>query len=510
VLEIKLVLFALVFLWDLCYLTATRTMQRVRNDTPPKKISVSNAALFNTSQSPKFLDAALDRSVQLKSAIVISENEDFLKTVPPARRITFVNASLDRAPIEQNAAIAKLLPRLKRPTTSLIVDMRWAITNMEGISSLERWGAVASALAAQTRKPVISVYDQDLVVEEQMQTAFRVHRQFIAPSGVYTNPYWLPAAMLETSSLDEQLAFMLGSIVPDHQGLHLRRKGGEMLARGATPSWLPKSSAALGSGTANTRWHIHCFGKLRVFIGGREIDWRIAGSTPKKTRTLFAYLLQRGEKGAHADQLSELLWPGEAQEETKRARLHHTVAMLRKTIGYAESVLRNGDYYNLNPPSGSWIDIETFEQQCRRGLALFKKGEDAAALQLYLAAHQLYAGDLFEDLPREYAESEQENWCIPRRTWLQEMALKLQTDMTRALLKTGRTREALEHCMKALAIDPASESANAEAMRIFEAQGREEAIHRQYRQYVQAVKAVGATESPELKALHQKLTGRVE
>ena len=64
---------------------------------------------------------------------------------------------------------------------------------------------------------------------------------------------------------------------------------------------------------------------------------------------------------------------------------------------------------------------------------------------------------------------------MPRRIWLREMALKLQHDFSTVLLRSGRTREALEHCMKALAIDPVSEGANAEAIKIFAAQGRTDA-----------------------------------
>jgi DNA-binding SARP family transcriptional activator len=471
------------------------------------RTSVANAALFGTPRQPAFLQAALGIAVKLAAIVAITDDADFLPEVPASRRVAFAGAGLDRAPIEQDIVIAQLRPRLEGPASAYVVDMRWAVSNMEGITSLERWGAVAEQLATDSKKPVISVYDQDVAIEEQMQAAFRVHRQFLAPSGVYPNPYWIPAQLLEAGTLDEQLAFMLGRVVPDYEGLHAGRKSGEMIARGATPSWLAKPGAALGANAAKQRWHIHCFGQLRVFIGGHRIDWRIPGGTPKKTRTLFAYLLQSGEKGAHAEQISELLWPDEAAEDIKRARLHHTVAMLRRTLGYPQSVLRAGDFYRLNAPSGSWIDIDTFEQLCRRGLSLVKKGDHDAALLLYRSASQLYGGDLFEDLPREYVESEQENWCLPRRIWLREMALKLQTDMTRPLLKTGRTREALEQCMKALAFDPASEGANAEAMRIFQMQDRPEAIHRQYRQYLQAVDAVGATASAELRTLYRKLTG---
>ncbi len=470
-----------------------------------------NAALFGMREDQRFLTRAVGVAVTHSKALVVSSDGDFLAAVPAARRMSFAEAGLDCAFIESDVVLLKLKQHLGATVTGLIIDMQWAIANVEAVTSLERWGMIADTLAQNWMKPVISIYDQDLVIEEQMQAAFRAHRQFLAPSGVHDNPYWIPPALLATASLDQQLAYMLGRIVPDYEGLHQRRKSGEMLARGATPSWMAKANATMVTNPAGTRWHIHCFGQLRVLIGGKPVDWRIAGSTPKKTRTLFAYLLQSGEKGSHAEQISELLWPDEEGEATKRARLHHTIAMLRKILGSSRSVLRNGDYYHLKPPSGSWIDIDTFEQLCRRGLSLYKKGENEAALLLYLAADAIYEGDLFEDLPREYTESELENWCISRRIWLREMALKLQTDMTGALLKAGRTREALDHCMKALALDPASESANADALRIFKLQGRDEAIHRQYRQYMQAVTAVGATESPELQSLYSTLSsGRTQ
>jgi DNA-binding SARP family transcriptional activator len=57
-----------------------------------------------------------------------------------------------------------------------------------------------------------------------------------------------------------------------------------------------------------------------------------------------------------------------------------------------------------------------------------------------------------------------------------------------------------------LAIDPASEGANAEAMKIFVAQGRMDAMHRQYRQYRAALEAIGVSEGIEIKELYLELS----
>jgi DNA-binding SARP family transcriptional activator len=463
-----------------------------------------NAALFNLRDKPSLLIQSLTKIDGAKSALLVSDDATFLPLLAQTNVLSFAKAGLDRAPLETDHVQARLEAALKPSTTAIIVDMRWAIANMEGAASIERWGIVADRFAKT--HAVISVYDLDVTIEEQFQAALRVHGQFLSPTGFDPNPYWIPPRLLHSATRDEQLMFLLVRAVPFYEGLLEHRKSGEMLARGATPSWLATPSTLPLVQDTPSRWHIHCFGRLRVLIDGRLVEWRIEGSTPKKTRTLFAYLLQSGEKGVHADQISELLWPDEAHAEVKRTRLHHTIAMLRKTLGSTTSVVRNGDFYCLNAPRGSWIDIETFEQLCRRGLSSLKRGDFESARQLYVAADQLYAGDLFEDLPRDYVQSEHDNWCMPRRVWLREMALHLQTDLTKTLLKLDRSREALVHCLKAIAIDATDDAANAEAMRIFATQGRHEAVQRQYRQYQQAVAAVGAQESAELKLLHRDLT----
>ena len=474
--------------------------------TPAAKPPEINAAVFYDIEHFAFLTDALACVIDLAAAVLLTDDPTLLPLIPPQRRLPFEETALDHSPVDPEQVFTRLRPSLADGAGGLVVDMGWAVANLQGASAVESWGSVAERLTRSFGRPVVSIYNQDLTIEEQMQAAFRAHRQFLAPSGLHDNPYWIPAELLEGALLDEQLSFMLGRVVPDYADLRARRRSGQMFARGATPSWLAKPPALLGAPPGPMRWHIHCLGRLRVFIGNSAVDWNLQGGAPKKTRTLFAYLLQSGEKGAHADRIAELLWPKDGSEDIKRSRLHHTVAMLRKTLGDSGAVERIGEYYRINPPPGSWIDIDTFEQLCRRALSLLKRGEDEAALRVYAAAEQLYTGDLFDDLPQEYVRPEQDDWCMPRRTWLREMALKLQYDFAKVLMRSHRTREALEHCLKALAIDPTSEGANAEAMKIFVAQGRVDAMHRQFRQYRQALATIGATEGAEIKLLYRDLS----
>ena len=474
----------------------------------PKAEERTNAALIADFAVPGFVTKALGQMATPAKIWLVSDDLRLLPDMPAARRISFAEVGLDHAPMDPEEVFVRLRQELDtaKGIAALVVDMGWVVGNMQGVTGLENWGGVADRLAAHFALPVVSLYNQDLTIEEQIQAALRAHRQFLAPSGLYENPYWIPASLLEGGALDEQLSFMLGRVVPDYAGLLARRQQGQMFARGATPSWLAPPRTGLGNPAGGLRWHVHCLGRLKVLIAGQEVNWQLPGGAPKKTRTLFAYLLQTGDKGAHADQLGELLWPEGESEDLKRTRLHHTVAMLRKTLGDAAAVERVGETYRLKAPPGSWIDIDTFEQLCRRGLSLYKRGELNAALRVYAAADQLYGGDLFEDLPLEYVRSETDDWCMPRRIWLREMAVKLQYDFAKVCMSSGRTREALAHCQKALAIDPPSEGANAEAMKIFVAQGRLDAMHRQYRQYRAALEAIGASEGLEIKSLYRDLS----
>ena len=470
----------------------------------------NDAALFYQLDEPEFVANALARFDA--EPLIVSDDNAFCADAAAARRISFAELALDVTPLDEEAIRHALMTAIKAmPAALLVVDMAWAQAQVIGVQPIEIWGRLTQWLSEETGTDVVSVYAREKLIELHMQAAFQAHRQFLAPSGLYENPHWLPANLLVGSTQDQQLAFLLGRVVPDYAGARFFTKDDRMFARGAAPDWLKLPQKVAMVRNTGARWHIHCFGQLRVYVDGvRRVDWRGPGASPKKTKALFAYLLQSGETGAQVDELGELLWPGEGDEATKRARLHHTVAMLRKALGGKDAVQRGGDYYRLNVPSGSWMDITSFEQLCRRGLSLAKSDRADAALEQYRTAEALYQGDLFADLPAEYIDAVGEDWVLPKRTWLREMAIKLHRDMSILLRSKGRLREALEHCQKALALDPVSEDANIESLRVLHAQGRLDAMQRQFRQYRAALADMGeSADYQEIQALYRALTSNV-
>lgn len=468
-----------------------------------------NAALLCDYDDVAFFWEALARVDLSLGVLLISNNPQFALGLTTAHRVTVETAGLGSLQIEPEVSLAQIRQTLEGlgKLGAIVVDMDWALASARGARSIDVWGEIAERLCARPSVAVISIYNKELLIEDQLRSAFRAHQQFLAPSGLYENPHWMPAEIAQASTLDEQLGFMLGRVVPDFAGSRLFRSFDRLAARGASPDWAAMKGRDDLQAPGDDRWFIACLGPLQVQRGdGQPVDWRVPGGAPKKIKTLFAYLFSAGDKGEHADQICELLWPDLEDEKTKRARLHHTVAMLRKALGDKDKILRHEDFYRLNLPQGSWTDLAMFEQVCRRGLSLAREERNDAALKLYLEGERLYRGDLFADLPHEYTAVDGEDWVIPRRTWLREMAMRLQFDMSKLLRRYRRYGEALDHALKAVAIDPTSEPANIETMRVFHAQGRTDAMHRQFRQYRMALSAIGETAiGPEIKAVYDEL-----
>lgn len=449
-----------------------------------------NFSLMCGDAGDDFVTDALKQLAPKTGALLIADDPGFLPDYPKQTRLDFSKVGLDDIPIKMAEVSGRIQAAVEAmPSVSVvIVDMRWGAGTISATANFERWGGFCDRISEDTQVPIVSIYARSLMIEDQMLAAVRGHSHFLAPSGLYDNPFWLPPAYQTGATISQQIGFVLGRLVPDYEDT-LVQDDGE--ASGANPQWITVPRRLRPRMGKDDIWKIRCFGRLRIYLSdGSQIKWDIPGSAPRKTKTLFAYLLQRGEKGAPTDLLAELLWSEEPDENKKRKRLHHAITMLRKTLGGSGFVRRNGSYYTLVPPEGTWIDIATFEQLCNRAKVLSKAERLEDAITLLDAADRLYSGELFEDLPAAYFENDMENWVVPKREWFRDMALKVLRDKAAILRQQGRFRDALSSCQKALQMDAVCEIAHAEAMRIFHAQNRADAIARQYRQYLSSMDAM--------------------
>jgi len=433
------------------------------------------------------------------------------------RQILAEELGFDRVPISFSRVEAELSARLADTPegTVLTVDMGWGLQTASATANFEGWMDVALDLAEKHRRFIVSLYNRSLLIDEHLLAALRGHPAVLAPEGIISNPHWLPPRLNAKGTLREQVNFWLGGIAPSL--VRNNPNADRHAAEGADPMWLLGRRAeepTIPGEDTRERWKIRCFGRLRVYrANGSQVEWAVPGGATMKTKTLFAYLLQQGGKGARSDDLADLLWPDAESAEAARNRLYHTVRSLRQALegpnpgpegGY---VMRDGTSYFLAPPDRSWLDISAFEQLCRQSQSHIKAGDFDEALVCLRAADRLYTGDLFEDIPLEYVDDQERDWCWTRRYWLRDMYLKVQRDAARIYRSRAEYSAVLSHCQVALKIDPLAEFAHEEAMRAFAAQGRREAIERQYALYTKSLSRFDdRPRSAELHKLFKSLT----
>lgn len=458
----------------------------------------TSLAFYGTRQADLLRDfARLAREHLGAAQVTVVQGDGALPRGPRWRGIAADELGFQRVPISFARVEAEILARLPPEGAGrvLAVDMGWGLQTASATANFENWMPVASAIAQRAGINVVSLYNRSLLIDEHLLAALRGHPAILVAEGVVPNPHWLPHALAARGTLREQVNHWLGGIAPSlvRDNPHAARHAAE----GTDPMWLLNRRAAepaIPAEAGRGRWKIRCFGRLRVYLDdGSQVDWGVTGGATMKTKTLFAYLLQQGGKGARADDLADLLWPGAENAAAARNRLHHTIRCLRQALAAGgrsapeTGVLRDGAHYVLAPPDRSWLDISTFEQLCRQSQGHIKAGDTDEALVCLQSADRLYTGDLFEDIPAEYTDDSERDWCWTRRYWLRDMFLKVQRDAARIYRQRAEYTAALGHCQKALALDPLCEFAHEEAMRVFAAQNRPEAIDRQYALYIDSL-----------------------
>ncbi len=348
-----------------------------------------------------------------------------------------------------------------------VIEMSWVLRDPAALASLAEYEARLNEHFTRLAISTLCQYDRRLFSEAHLLDVLRTHPIVYVGGEPRENPYYLPRdVFLSHNRRDEFCWYLskLGQARPDPND---------------PGTCLPADSQG---------WQVYCLGELRVLDHGQPIVWDTAHGATRRVKALFAYLLEQGTNGASKEKLADLLWPAEPDLERSLSRLYHTVHALRMALepGLASAdashyVLSNEDRYVLALPEGTFRDAEAFESLCRRGERAYKAREDDQALRYYLPAEEMYAGDLFSDIPGSCAERLDDDWCWSRRYWLRDMYLKLMLHLAEIYLRQGCTRESLHYWQRALRLDPCCEEAHRGMMRAYHHAGRPDALVRQYR-----------------------------
>jgi DNA-binding SARP family transcriptional activator len=147
---------------------------------------------------------------------------------------------------------------------------------------------------------------------------------------------------------------------------------------------------------------VFALGPLRVERQGRPVErWGGDKAGSRQAEALFAFLLDRGERGVAKDEVLELVWPDTDLERADLA-FHRTMVGLRQTVDPSrtrggESAIRfRNDRYRLSPEVLDWSDVEAFLARLEAAAAA---GEPRERRRLLEEARALYRGDYLDDCP---------------------------------------------------------------------------------------------------------------
>lgn len=435
-----------------------------------------------------------DIRTKIQSNITIFSTADF------ALRESVVRAQ----PVCQ--AIEKWL-LLGNLTSTLWIEMTWAVRSPSGdIYLRELQEAFQNLLQSYKGLTIICLYNETLLLEEQLWQSILAHPHILSQQGTWIeNPHFIPAMYLRKNQVGPRYRYWIDQLDPARQATH--------------PS-LPSSYAVehdFSAGVAQSsegRWKIRCFGDLRIHReNGELIDWSTKAGATRKIKTLFAYLLSRGERGAQAEELADLLWPDADDSDQALNRLYHVIRYLRIVLGgpneakKSSFILHQGSSYTLRLPVDSWVDLPMFQELCFKGNQFLKEGQLDQVRICYESAERLYSGPIFQDIPTKYLDSPENDWLWSRRLWYQEMYLKLLHSLAGVYRQMGDLALSLKYCDKALAVDPSLEAAHREKLLTLAASERWDALHRQYRVYLETQKKFNAGQpSHEIRLLYLNLS----
>ena len=215
-------------------------------------------------------------------------------------------------------------------------------------------------------------------------------------SGLPFSPQELEALRLAASYLGSSigLARRHREQVSALQALHA--EGAVVDSRGSALSEALDEAAAPTEGL-----RVYALGPLRAERDGELIRrWGGEKAGTRQAEALFAFLFDRGERGASKDEILELVWP-DVDLDRADVAFHRTMLGLRSMLSPGRRgssgtpIVFHNDRYRLSPGTVSWSDGTEFQ----RLLASTAGATPGDALRALEEARALYRGDYLDDCP---------------------------------------------------------------------------------------------------------------
>lgn len=392
----------------------------------------------------------------------------------------------------------------------IFMEMTWAVRSPSGDIYLRELQKALQDYLVNTKITLVCIYDESIMLEEQLLLGLFSHPKLLANTEIKENPYYLPPDILNRNHIKPRFNYWLNNVDFSHVKSNNSIDNKEDTKAEIYP--VEKTFQTKIAQSLEGRWKIRCFGELRIHReNGELINWSTKAGSTKKMKTLFAFLLLKGEKGATSEELADILWPDVETTEQGLNRLYQAIRYLRVILGGNNDgtsfVSYQNSIYYLKLPFDSWIDLPMFQELCFKGNEHIQEGNLEQAQICFEAAERLYSGDLFHDIPIKYIENNENDWCWSKRYWYSEMYHKLLYSMAKIYRETGDLSKAINYCDKVIAEDPLLEAAQIEKLLTLAESHRFDALHRQYRIYSDYLRKYNDSQpSPEIRTIYLNLS----
>lgn len=256
------------------------------------------------------------------------------------------------------------------------------------------------------------------------------------------------------------------------------------------------------------RLTIRTLGSFQVSIEARPIT----KFESNKARALLAYLVVEADQAHAREKLADLFWP---DMPVKRAcsNLSQALFSLRQLLGDQQAqpsyLLRSREAVQFNPSSAYWLDMQAFSAYLAEGnLQDRSQCESRPGLcQRLEAAVELYRGDFLEGLTFDSGLTFDE-WVLVMRQRLQWQALLALHRLADYFAERGEIARALPHAWRQVQLDPLSEPACRQLMRLLAASDqRSQALTQFERLRVMLAEELAVAPEPETLQLWELLRG---
>ena len=245
-------------------------------------------------------------------------------------------------------------------------------------------------------------------------------------------------------------------------------------------------------------FHIQMFGNFVLSTDDAMIT--DGDNRSKKVWQLLAYILCHRGRQIPRKELIQLLWGDESSsnpENALKTTFHRVRAFLDQlwpSAGHQLIYWQDGGY-SWNPKIPVTIDIEEFEQLCRKDMK-----DETQWIQDAKKALALYRGEFLSNHASE-------PWVLPITAYYHNLYIQTILDLTPHLKVRGHLQEAAELCREAIRMEPYHEPLHCLLMEILLEMGDLKAVASVYETFRDDLfRELGIRPGEEIKAVYRTVT----